>query len=235
MFNLDLALEICDIGRRLSAAGYVVANDGNISHRLGPDAFLCTPTLINKGRMTPRDLCIVDLQGKQLWGVRKRTSEILLHLEVYKARPDVSAVVHCHAPCATAFALAGEKPPSGIVPEAEIFLGDIPIAPYETPGNANFAATIQPFLASACAVVLSNHGTITWGPNLQQAFWNTEVLEAYCRMLLLAKHAGGVNRLPDKKVLELLALRPAFGLPADPRTAGAVPLHANPDFARRVR
>lgn len=231
--DLEIALKICDVGRRLADAGYVVANDGNISCRLGPDRFLCTPTLISKGRMTPRDLCVVDLEGRQHWGVRRRTSEILLHLEVYRGRPDVQAVVHCHPPCATGFALAGEKPPSGIVPEADLFLGDIPIAPYETPGNATFAATIRPFLASACAVVLSNHGTVTWGQTLEQAFWNTEILEAYCRMLILAKCVGGVNRLSDAKVLELLNLRPAFGLAADPRAAGEGTLHSNPDFAKR--
>ena len=112
--------QICEIGRRVYAKGFAAANDGNISYRVGDNEVLCSPTMICKGFMTPDDICAVDLDGNQLAGKRKRTSEILLHLEIMKHRPDVRAVVHCHPPHATAYAITGRVPPSGIVPEFDV-------------------------------------------------------------------------------------------------------------------
>ena len=119
--------QICDIGRRLYAKGFAAANDGNITYRLNDKEILCTPTMVSKGFLKPEDICRVDYEGKQLAGTRKRTSEVLLHLAVYKNRPDVNAVVHCHPPHATAFAVAGEPIPKCILPEVEVFLGEVPI------------------------------------------------------------------------------------------------------------
>ena len=113
--------------------------------------------------MQPGDLCITDLGGKQLSGERKCTSELLLHLEVYRSDPEIQAVVHCHPPHATAFAVAREDVPTGILPEAEIFLGVVPRAEYETPGSEAFAETVRPFLGRTNTVVLSNHGVVSWG------------------------------------------------------------------------
>ena len=126
------------------AKGFAAANDGNITVRLSEERVLCTPTMVSKGFMKPEDICMVDYDGKQLAGTRKRSSEMLLHLAVYKTRPDVNAVVHCHPPHATAFAVAREPIPKCVLPEVEVFLGEVPIAPYETPGDQKFADTIVP-------------------------------------------------------------------------------------------
>lgn len=229
--EFDLMREqMCEIGRRLYARGFSAANEGNLSIRISADEVLCTPTMICKGFMQPDDLCVVDLAGKPRAGRRPPTSEIRLHLEVYRGRDDARAVVHCHPPHATAFAVAGEEIPTGVHPEAEVFLGVVPTAPYETPGCAEFAATIRPFVRTANTVVLRNHGTVSWGATLERAYWNTEILDAYCRLLILARQLGNVERLPADKVRELLDLRARFGMPDDPRRSGGAALHVNPGF-----
>ncbi len=224
--------QICEIGRRLYARGLCTGNDGNISVRLGPDRVLSTPTLICKGFMRPEDLCIVDLGGEQVAGARRHTSEVFLHLEIYRGDATARAVVHSHPPHASAFAIAREPIPSGILPEAELFLGAVPSSPYETPGSPAFAATVRPFVGRSTAVVLSNHGTVSWAAALEQAYWYTEMLDNYCRILILAKLIGNVERLPGEKVRELLALRPGFGMPADPRMAEGGEVFANPTFGK---
>src|SRR5437588_10589398 len=172
--------EICDIGRRIYAKGFAAGNDGNISYRLGENEVLCTPTMICKGFMKPADLCIVDMEANQLAGVRKRTSEIRLHLAIMKERPEVKSVVHCHPPHATAFAVAREPIPQCVLPEVEVFLGEVPMALYETPGTQKFAETIVPHLKSSNTIILANHGTVTFGPHLEAAYFNSEIIDAYC-------------------------------------------------------
>ena len=136
--------EIVEIGRRLWERGYVASNDGNISARLG-DRVLVTPTGLSKGFLKPEDISTIDGTGKQIAGRKKRSSEALLHLEIYKQRSDVTSVVHCHPPHATAFAVAREPIPQCVLPEVEVFLGDVPITKYETPGGQAFADQgIQP-------------------------------------------------------------------------------------------
>ncbi len=206
----ELRQQICEIGRRIYDRQFASGNDGNISCRLSPEAILCTPTLICKGFMRPEDLCVVDLEARQTRGDRPCTSEIRLHLEIYRQDPKAVAVVHCHPPHATAFGVARVDIPQGVLPEVEIFLGDVPRAHYETPGGPEFAATVQPFIGRSNTVVLSNHGTVSWGPTLERAYWQTEILEAYCRILLLARQLGHVEQLPAGKVEELRALRARF-------------------------
>lgn len=208
--------EICEIGRRVYNKGFAAANDGNISIRVGENEVLCSPTMICKGFMTPDDICAVDLEGNQIAGKRKRTSEVLLHLTIMKQRPDVKAVVHCHPPHATAFAVAGESIPQCILPEVEVFMGEIPIAPYETPGGQSFADTVLPFLTATNTIILKNHGTVSFGKNLEEAYWKTEILDAYCRILLLAKQLGPVEYLSEKHSRELLDLKKRLGFD-DPR------------------
>ena len=227
-----LKQEICEIGRRLYARGYAAGNDGNISYRLSDNVVLCTPTRICKGFMKPEDICTVDMQGKQTSGKRKRTSEVLLHLEIYNADPSVKSVVHCHPPHATAFGVARVDIPSCILPEVEIFLGVVPRAEYETPGGEEFAKTVRPFIGKANTVVLSNHGTVSWGASVEQAYWHTEILDSYCRILLLAKQIGNVERLPASKVNELLDLRERFGVGVDSRRAEGGNLCVNTTFGR---
>ncbi|RMG38962.1 MAG: class II aldolase/adducin family protein [Planctomycetota bacterium] len=208
--------QICEIGRRIYNRGFAAANDGNISIRVGPNEVLCTPTMICKGFMKPEDICAVDMEGNQIAGTRKRTSEILLHLEIMKHRPDVKAVVHCHPPHATAFAVAKEPVPQCVLPEVEVFMGEVPLAPYETPGTKKFAETVVPFLKGTNTIILSMHGTVSFAEDLEQAYWKTEILDAYCRILLLAKQLGRIHYFPEDKERELLDLKKRLGFD-DPR------------------
>ena len=208
--------EICEIGDRLYKKGYAAANDGNISYRVGENEVVCTPTLISKGFMKPDDLCTVDMEGKQLSGRRKRTSEILLHLAIMKERPEVKSVVHCHPPHATAFGIAREPIPQCVLPEVEIFLGEVPIAKYDTPGSQDFADTILPFVQKANVIILANHGTVSWGESPEKAYWWTEVLDSYCRMLMLARGLGRVNYFTEPEAQALLELKEEWGF-KDPR------------------
>jgi L-fuculose-phosphate aldolase len=203
--------QICEIGRRVYAKGFAAANDGNISVRLNDREVLCSPTMMSKGYLKPEDLCKVDYEGKQLAGTRKRSSEILLHLAVYKQRPDVQAVVHCHPPHATAFAVAGVPIPKCVLPEVEVFLGEVPTAVYETPGTQKFADTLLPHLKSSNTIILSNHGTVTFGPDLEKAYWNSEIIDAYCKILILARQLGNVNYFTEGQTKELLDLKKRLG------------------------
>ncbi len=212
----ELKEQICEIGRRVYNKGFAAANDGNISIRVGENEVLCSPTMICKGFMTPDDICAVDLEGNQIAGKKKRTSEILLHLTIMKERPDVKAVVHCHPPHATAFAVAREPIPQCVLPEVEVFMGEVPMAPYETPGGQAFADTVLPFLKATNTLILTNHGTVTFGKDLQDAYWKTEILDAYCRILLLAKQLGRVTYFSEGETRELLDLKQKLGFD-DPR------------------
>ncbi|MBU0718011.1 MAG: class II aldolase/adducin family protein [Planctomycetes bacterium] len=169
--------EICEIGRRIYAKGFAAGNDGNISCRLADDRLLCTPTMICKGFMRPEDLCVIDLDGSQISGARKRTSEVLLHTGIYRGESRAQAVVHCHPPHATAFGVARVDIPTGILPEVEVFLGEVPRADYATPGSTGLPESVRPFVGRANTIVLSNHGTVSWGPTVEQAFWHTEILD----------------------------------------------------------
>jgi L-fuculose-phosphate aldolase len=216
MNEYKLKEQICEIGRRVYAKGFAAANDGNISIRLNDREVLCTPTMVSKGYLKPEDLCKVDYEGKQLAGTRKRSSEILLHLAVYRHNPKVNAVVHCHPPHATAFAVAQEPIPKCVLPEVEVFLGEVPIAIYETPGTQKFADTIIPFVKKCNTIILANHGTVTFGPDLEKAYWNSEIIDAYCRILILARQLGRVNFFTDQQTRELLDLKKKLGYD-DPR------------------
>ncbi len=208
--------QICEIGRRVYNRSFAAANDGNISIRVGENEVLCTPTMICKGFMKPEDICAVDLQGNQIAGTRKRTSEILLHLEIMKARTDIKAVVHCHPPHATAFAVAREPIPQCVLPEVEVFMGEVPLAPYETPGSQKFAETVLPFLKATNTIILTNHGTVSFGKDLEDAYWKTEILDAYCRILVLAKQLGDIHYFTETESRELLDLKQRLGFD-DPR------------------
>src|SRR6476469_6227473 len=154
--EFKLKEEMCEIGRRIWHKGYCAGNEGNHSVRIGENRFLCTPTGISKGFLKPDDICTVDIEGKQLAGKRKRTSEMLMHLAIYKARPDVKAVVHSHPPHATAFAIAGVELPTCIHPEAEVFLGVVKTAKYVTPGDTRLGESIMPFVKDSNTIVLQN-------------------------------------------------------------------------------
>lgn len=204
--------QICEIGRRLYNRGFAAANDGNITVRLNDKELLCTPTMVSKGFMKPDDICKVDMEGKQLAGSRRRTSEVLLHLAVYRNRPDVNAVVHCHPPHATAFAVAHEPIPKCVLPEVEVFLGEVPIAKYATPGDQRLPETIVPYVKDCNTILLANHGTVSFGPELENAYFNTEIIDAYCRILILSKMLGRVNYFGDQETRELLEFKKRLNL-----------------------
>ena len=216
--------EICEIGDRLYKRGFAAANDGNITYRLSENEVLCTPNMCCKGFLKPEDICLIDMEGNQLSGARKRSSEALLHLEIMRARPDVKSVVHCHPPHATAFAVAREAIPSCVLPEVEVFLGNVPIANYETPSTKAFAETILPFVKDSNLIILANHGTVSYGESVERAYWWSEILDAYCRILILAKQIGRVAYMPAEKGWELLELKQKWGyadLRLDPGYAGS--------------
>ncbi len=205
--------EIVDVGRKLWMRQYVDGNGGNISYRLSPEVVLCTPTLVSKADLKPSDLCLVDLTGKQLAGGRPRTSEILMHLEIYKSVPEAKAVVHCHPPHATAYAITGRVPPTCVIPEFEVFIGKVALSPYETPGTQKFAETVLPFVKQHNAVLLSNHGVVCWADTLTHAEWYVEVLDTYCWTLMLASQLGALSFIPCEKASDLLAIKEKLGLP----------------------
>jgi L-fuculose-phosphate aldolase len=217
-----LKQEMCEIGRRMVARGLVSAFEGNLSARAGPDRLLCTPSGMCKGQLKPEDLCFVDLNGKQFGGgaetfgprpARQRSSEILLHVAIYRERPDVQAVVHTHAPHATAFAITHTPVPSCVSPEVEVYLGRVPLAPYATPGTPEVGESVAPLVRDANVILLANHGTVSCGKTLEEALFRTEILESYCRLLLIARPLGPVQRLSDSNMRDLMTLKQKLGIP----------------------
>ena len=206
--------EICAVGRKLWLRQFVDGNGGNISYRIGPNEVLCTPTLVSKYDLTPEDICLTDLEGNQIAGPKPRTSELLLHLEIYKAVPEAKAVVHCHPPHATAYAITGRVPPNLVISEFEILVGKVAIAPYETPGTLAFARSVLPYVKQHNTVLLANHGIVCWSDTVTHAEWSAEVLETYCWTLMLAAQLGApISRISGEHASELLAIKKKLGLP----------------------
>lgn len=202
---------LCEIGRRIWQREYVASNDGNFSVRLDENTVLCTPTLVSKGFMKPEDLPIITMDGEQIRGRLKMTSEVKMHLEMFRQREDIRAVVHAHPPNATAFAVARRPVPKCILPEIEVFIGEIPIAPYETPGTQDFANVLKPFLANHSAFLLTNHGAVTCGRDPFEAYYRMETIEQYCRILVLAKQIGEWTTIDPVKVRDLFRIREKLG------------------------
>ena len=206
--------EICAVGRKLWMRQFVDGNGGNISYRIGLNEVICTPTLISKYDLTPEDLCLVDLDGRQIAGTRPRTSEIFLHLEIYKSVPEAKSVLHCHPPHATAYAITGKVPPNMVIPEFEVFVGKVAISPYKTPGTPEFAQTVVPYVRDHNTVLLSNHGVVCWADTVTHAEWYAEVLENYCWTLMLASQLGApISYISDQQTSDLLAMKKKLGLP----------------------
>lgn len=209
-----LRAEIIGVGRKLWQRQYVDGNGGNISVRLGTRYVLCTPTMMSKGDLEPADICLSDLEGNILAGDRPRTSELLLHLEIYKGNPRARSVVHCHPPYATAFAITGSAPPGGFSSEYEIFVGPVAVTHYETPGTQAFAESVLPFVQDHNTILLSNHGIVCWSDSPTHAEWLVEILDNYCKTYLIAQKVGKpLIPIPDDKMQEILALKRRMGLP----------------------
>jgi len=211
---LDIKDEICAVGRKLWLRGFVDGNAGNISYRIGENEIICTPTLLSKFDMTPNDLCLVDLDGNQLAGHKQATSEALLHLEVYKNAPQAKAIVHCHPPYATAYAICGHVPPSSISSEFDVFIGQAALVRYETPGTREFAETVQPYAARHNAILIANHGILCWADTPTHAEWYVENLEVFGKTFLISRQIGvPYSRIPQEKAAALKAMRKKQGLP----------------------
>lgn len=217
----EIKKEICEIGRRIYAKGMVAANDGNISVKLNDNEFLCTPTGVSKGFMTPDYICKVDKNGKviQASGNYKPSSEIKMHMRVYKERPDVKSVVHAHPMYATSFAIAGIPLSQPIMPEAVITLGCVPIAEYGTPSTDEIPDAVSKYLPYYDAVLLENHGALTYSDSLLSAYYKMESLEFYAQLLYQSKQLGGPQELSESQVQRLYEIRREFGMtgkhPAD--------------------
>ena len=208
-------LQICDIGSRLWQRGYADGNGGNIAIRVGDDLALCTPTLVSKGFMKPEDLCLVDFEGNQLLGARKRTSEILMHLQIMQRQPRAVATVHCHPPYATGFAVAGLLPPSGLLPEYELFTS-VAIAPYRTPGTPELGRLVADLVDDHNVILMANHGVVAWSHlNVEDASFKIEILETYCRIALVASRlVRSPNTISRAQLQELLKIKQSLGIPA---------------------
>jgi len=213
----DLKLQICDIGRRLWGRAYVDGNGGNIAIRVGEDIALCTPTLVSKGFMKPEDMCLVDFEGNQLLGPKKRTSEILMHLQIMKRQPKAVATVHCHPPYATGFAVAGVEPPTCMIPEFEVF-ASVAIAPYRTPGTPEMGKLVADLVDKHNVILMANHGVVSWSHNnVEDAYFKMEILESYCRTILVASQLGVTPKtMTAPQLQDLLKIKQSLGIP-DPR------------------
>ncbi len=221
MNEYEIKKEICEIGKRIYNRGMVAANDGNISVKLNDNEFLCTPTGVSKGFMTTDYICKVDANGNVLQanGNFKPSSEIKMHMRVYKERPDVQSVVHAHPIYATSFAIAGIPLTQPIMPEAVIALGCVPIAEYGTPSTEEIPDAVSKYLQYYDAVLLANHGALTYSDSLLAAYHKMESLEFYAELLFKAKQLGGPQELNAQQVSKLYEIRRKFGMkgkhPAD--------------------
>lgn len=214
MNEMEIKQQICDIGKRIYNRGMVAANDGNISVKIGENEFLCTPTGVSKGFMTPEYICKVDINGNVLEanpGFRP-SSEIKMHLRVYRERPDVNAVVHAHPMYATAFAIVGMPLAAPIMPEAVISLGCVPVAKYGTPSTMEIPDAVAPYLAHFDAVLLENHGALSFSDTLLNAYHKMESLEFYAQLLYLSRQIGKPQEFTPAQVERLYEIRRAFGM-----------------------
>ena len=207
-----LRSDIVEVGRRLYARGYVASNDGNISVRLDEARILTTPKSVSKGFMTPEMMVVVNLEGRRLAGDRDPSSELLMHLEVYRQRPDVQAVVHAHPPLATGFAVAGIPLDRAVLAEVITTLGSVPIAEYGTPSTRELPDAVRRFIKVHDGLLLANHGALTVAHELFAAYYKMETIEHFAKISLVARLLGGERLLTAEEVARLQALRGSYGI-----------------------
>jgi L-fuculose-phosphate aldolase len=200
---------IIDIGKRIWTRGFVAANDGNISVRIGENEILTTATGVSKGFMTPEMIIRMTMDGKLTSPGNRYTpsSEVKMHIGIYKERPDVRSVIHAHPPYCTSFAVTGVPLDTCILPEAVIFLGKVPIAPYGTPSTVELVDSISEHIQNSDAVLLANHGALTVGIDLTMAYFRMETLEHTANILHLAMVRGNIKTLSDEQVGKLMEVR----------------------------
>ena len=207
--EMEIKKLMCEIGKRVYDRNMAAANDGNFSVKISENEFLCTPTGVSKGFMTPEYICKVDAKGNVIEanGNFRPSSEIKMHMRVYEKRPDVNAVVHAHPSFATSFAIAGIPLTAPIMPEAVISLGCVPIADYGTPSTMEIPDNIEMFLPCHDAVLLENHGALSWGQDLLTAYHKMESLEFYAELLYKAKVLGGAKEFDNENIERLYGIR----------------------------
>ncbi len=210
----ELREHIVQVGHLVYQKGWVAANDGNISVRLDPDRVLCTPTQTSKGLLREEDLIILDMQGKKIEGRKEGTSEIAMHLLIMRMRPDVRSVVHAHPPVATGFATAGRALNLALLPEVIIGLGCVPLADYGLPGTPALTEGMVPYIPKYDALLMANHGAVSYGPDVFSAFFKMETVEHYARIALVAELLGGAKALPREEVEKLYESRTRYGVKA---------------------
>lgn len=213
MTELEIKQQICDIGKRIYDRNMVAANDGNISVKLSDNEFLITPTGVSKGFMKPEFICKVDAKGNVIEANDgyKPSSEIKMHIRVYERRPDVGAVVHAHPSYATSFAIAGIPLSSPIMLESVVSMGCIPLAPYGAPSTMEIPETIDPFLDNFDAVLMMNHGALTWSSDLNSAYMKMEGLEFYAQLLYQSRMLGGPKEFNNAQIQQLFDIRRKLG------------------------
>lgn len=208
----QLRADIVEVGRRMYARGYTASNDGNISARLDERRLLMTPKSVCKGFMTPEMLCITDLEGKKLAGERDPSSEMQMHLEVYRQRPDAGAVVHAHPPTATGFAVAGIPLDRAVLAEVVTTLGSVPIAEYATPSTRELPEAVRKYVKAHDGMLLANHGALTLGSDVFAAYFKMETIEHFANISLVARLLGGERLLSREEVFRLQGLRGSYGI-----------------------
>ena len=209
----EIKKEICEIGKRVYDKGFVAANDGNISVKVNDNEFYCTPTGVSKGYMTPDMIIRIDGNGNKLEGRLNPSSEIKMHLRVYRERPDVMAVVHAHPPIATAFTVANIPLNQYILPEAVLSLGDVPTCEYGTPSTMEIPDSLMPYIQNHDAFLLKNHGALTVGNSLQKAMFVMEEVEFNAKICMYARQLGGVDEIPCDQLEKLMELRKKMNMP----------------------
>lgn len=216
---------IVELGKRLYDRGFVAANDGNISVRLDKNWILATPTGKSKGYMKPEEMVLAHLYSNEYKGIVKPSTEIKMHKAIYHVREDVNAVVHTHPPIATAFAVAGIPLDQSLLAEVIVSLGTIPIAEYHTPSTPEFAQHVASYAKQHDAVLLANHGAVTLGRDLLQAYYRMETLEHYANISFIVHQLGQANTLSFDQVRELINMRSFYGVSSAPSPCEDCPLY----------
>ncbi len=204
--------DIVEVGRRLYERGFVASNDGNISVRLDDARLITTPKSVSKGFMTPDMMVVVDYDGKKVSGDRDPSSELPMHLEIYRNRPDVNAVVHAHPPTATGFAVAGIPLTRAVLAEVVTTLGSIPIAEYGTPSTAELPEAVRKYIKAHDGMLLANHGAVTCGASVMNAHFKMETIEHFAKISLVARLLGREHLLSREEVARLQGLRGMYGI-----------------------
>jgi L-fuculose-phosphate aldolase len=209
--EMQVRLDLVRYGQMLHQQGFVAATDGNLSVRLDSERVMTTPTGFSKGMLQPEDMVIVDLRGEKLSGANKPTSEIDMHLTIYRMRPDVGAVVHAHPCTATGFASAGIALDKPLCSEIVVTLGSVPLAPYATTGTMELSESLSPFIPSHNAILMANHGVVTYGADLAQAYMRMESVEHYAKVVLAVRQLGTAQTLDPGELEKLAAIRARYG------------------------